>query len=623
MSNDPSDLPSTARPEAPEGIERELGLRKVLVGLFGGDRPRRRVGRFELHGRLGGGGMGEVFRAEDPTTKTMVALKLLTLFTPAALLRFEREALALRNIEHPGIVGYIDHGQTEQGRPWLAMHWIDGVDLATALQDGPLTLARVLQLGLQLTDSLSAAHRASVVHRDVKPSNIMLPVGDALALLIDFGVAKDTLPEASRLTSTGIAVGSPSYMAPEQLRGHSDERTDVYGLGATLFEACTGRPPFMGDTQGEVILSVLSEPPPHARSLRPEVPRALEALLARMLAKNPSRRPQDMPSVAAELAVLSIDAESSPLGLSHHEQSGSTPSARTPPQHTPMVGRAREIGLLQGALQDVLELQLAGLVQVIGPSGSGRSRLLEHLSTTGFGDVRRIVARPDHRQVPFSTLRQLLDATQTHPKVDVAATSELSALLERDDSTHPRAHADQVLLAWLSVVEALGDADPILWVVDDVQHADLASLRLLDRALHRLMNRALALVFAAPEDQELVGERLPQTRKTSVELRALPTSVMRTLCTQWGVDPIIVDSGYGRPGLLLPTARADVSAIDGLGDETRRTLRAAAIVGPVSCRNLICDDGYRPGPAKGPDDRFSPPISEDLRTFWGASSRRR
>jgi hypothetical protein len=287
-----------------------------------------------------------------------------------------------------------------------------------------------------------------------------------------------------------------------------------------------------------------------------------------------------MSSVSAELAILSLARASEPMGLSHREAVTWDGKERLPAD-TPLLGRARGVGLLRGALLDVRELGLAGLIEVVGPSGAGRSRLLAQLQSDGFGDVRRVASLPDDQVAPFSLLRRLLNAAAL-PRPE--ATFELTALLDQRHAPQPRAHADQVLLAWLSVVEAVADGTSILWVVDDAHFADLASLRLLDRALDRLSNRPLALVLATLEGQELVGERMPRSRTTRVELGPLPRSVMHTLCAGWGVDAALAEGAQGCPGRLLPAATLAMAT---LGPEARRTLRAAAIAGRVAPQQAI------------------------------------
>ena len=278
--------------------------------------------RFELLAFAGAGGMGRVYRAHDRSAGRDVALKLLAPAN-ADVGRFVREAAVLAAIEHEGVVRYLDHGETSDGARYLAMEWLTGQDLAQRLgEDGTLGVAETLSVARCVADALAAAHRGGIVHRDLKPANLFL-VGDRLdaVKLLDFGIAR--APMATEITASGVLIGTPAYMAPEQVRGGPiDARADVYALGAVIFRCLVGHPPFRG-SQLAVLAKVLLEPPPTLSSARPELPRELEALLARLLAKEPEARPADGAELARELRVLGepVGATSSrvPATISAHE----------------------------------------------------------------------------------------------------------------------------------------------------------------------------------------------------------------------------------------------------------------------------------------------------------------
>lgn len=252
--------------------------------------------------------MGMVFRGRDPDTGQPVAIKVLGSQATEERPRFVREAVALRAIDHPHVVRYLDHGVTEADLDYLVMEWLDGHDLSTHLGRGPLSIDDALSMARTAARALGAAHAAGIVHRDVKPTNLFLVDGriDALRVL-DFGIARSSSSATSHrrsLTRSGELVGSPRYMAPEQVRGSYDVRTDAYGLGATLFEAITGRPPFVVEQRTALLLAIVREPPPLASSLRKDVPPAVDALLMRMLAKDLDARPCDMATLDGELETL-------------------------------------------------------------------------------------------------------------------------------------------------------------------------------------------------------------------------------------------------------------------------------------------------------------------------------
>ncbi|MDI1481339.1 serine/threonine-protein kinase [Polyangium sp. y55x31] len=261
--------------------------------------------RFVIERVAGSGGMGSVFRAHDRHSGGPAAVKVLHDREPRDVARFDMEARVLAGLDHPGIVRYVAHGVTSAGEPFLAMEWLDGEDLGARLSRGRLTVRESLAVIGAAASALATAHARGVVHRDIKPSNVFL-VNGALdrVKLLDFGLAR--LPFSPRLTRTGVVLGTPSYMAPEQARGAPmlDARVDVFALGAVLFECLTGRPAFQGEHVMAILAKVLLEDPPPLRKLRPEVSVRLEALVACMLAKDPADRLTDAGEVAEALACL-------------------------------------------------------------------------------------------------------------------------------------------------------------------------------------------------------------------------------------------------------------------------------------------------------------------------------
>lgn len=273
--------------------------------------PLEKLGRYEILGELGKGSMGVVLRAYDPAIDREVAVKTISLsadYDPEQkdrlVKRLRREAKAAGRLSHPGIVIIHDVGEA-LGRFFITMELIEGKTLAKALKDSEqISIERVGEIISQIADALDYAHEVGVIHRDIKPSNIML-MPDGKVKLTDFGIAK--LPLTS-LTGEGRVVGSPSYMAPEQVRGRKiDGRADVFSLGIITYILLTGEKPFKGDDVSEVIFKIVNEDPRPPSELNSTIPTDLDYIVSRALAKKVENRYD----TAGELADAFIDTISS------------------------------------------------------------------------------------------------------------------------------------------------------------------------------------------------------------------------------------------------------------------------------------------------------------------------
>jgi tetratricopeptide (TPR) repeat protein len=273
--------------------------------------------RFDIEQLVGSGGMATVYRAVDRQTGQAVALKVLHGRTPEQAERFEQEAELLAELSHPAIVRYVGHGTTPVGEHYLAMEWLDGQTLEDLLQSGPLTIGQSVDLGRRVAEALASAHRRGIVHRDIKPGNLLLPGGALPAVrVLDFGLARRMLDQR-RITQSGGIMGTPMYMAPEQARGepYIDARADIFALGCVLFQCLTGQPPFTGPTAMAVLAKICLDESLPVRDLCPGLPQDLEQILTRMLAKERGGRPPDATSVAVELTRVAdrlADAEGQP-----------------------------------------------------------------------------------------------------------------------------------------------------------------------------------------------------------------------------------------------------------------------------------------------------------------------
>jgi tRNA A-37 threonylcarbamoyl transferase component Bud32 len=267
-----------------------------------------RIGRYEVEAELGRGAMGVVYLAHDPRVRRRLAVKTYTL--PAGLEparereyqeRFLREAQTAGGLDHPAIVTIYDAGDDPAaGGPYIAMEYVPGCNLRDLLQRrGRLPAPEVARMGAALADALQAAHAAGIVHRDVKPANILVREEDGAAKIADFGVAR---PPRSHLTRSGQSIGSPAYMSPEQVRGQPvDGRSDLFSLGVVLYEALTGRRPFPGEDPVSLAYAVVHQPaPPVGEDLDGAGP-ALNRFFARALAKDPAARFADGRALGAAL----------------------------------------------------------------------------------------------------------------------------------------------------------------------------------------------------------------------------------------------------------------------------------------------------------------------------------
>ncbi len=257
-----------------------------------------------------------MYRALDTTTDREVALKVL-LRDRTDFSRFEREAEILATLGHPSIVAYVAHGLTDEGAPYLAMEWLEGLDLARRLArtDEPLTLHESLTIAARAAQGLAAVHALGIIHRDLKPGNLYLEGGRPESVrVIDFGVARAA---ASRMTTTGAVLGTPAYMSPEQARGIHDvsPRADVFALGCVLYECLTGVPPFAGANENATLAKLLTGHAPRASERRPDTPPMIDALLARMLAHDPADRFAEAGAVALTISSLLADPSATPAEL--------------------------------------------------------------------------------------------------------------------------------------------------------------------------------------------------------------------------------------------------------------------------------------------------------------------
>jgi tetratricopeptide (TPR) repeat protein len=499
--------------------------------------------RYRIDSQLGEGGMGVVYGAHDTLLQRPVAIKTLspTFLGPDGARRFLREAQAVARLNHPHIVSIYDAVE-EGGTFAIVMERVEGKTLRETM---PVPVDRLIEITRQILQALEFAHGQGIVHRDIKPENIIITI-DGTAKLMDFGLARSE--GRSRMTQTGMIVGTVAYLAPEQaLGGQVDARSDLYSLGAVLYEAVAGKPPFESDDPVSVITQHINVPPVAPHWHNAAVPQSLENIVLKLLAKDPARRFQTAQEVLAALTSVT------PSGA----VSVQTPERLAGPQ---LVGQIAP-GVLVGRdadlarLRELIEATVAGrggVAVVTGPLGIGKTGLIEEAIT--FARLRGVTvvtgkayeSAPPYE--PFArTLRDLargVDSDTLAARLGdaapefVALIPELARQLPRlseSASGSPDDRKNRLFAGVAQFLGATGAATPILLFLDDMHLADAATVELLQHVARRADASRLLLVVAYRSDEV---PSIPAGRKFAQLMHALGRE---EFCTTLTLHPLTED----------------------------------------------------------------------------------
>jgi serine/threonine protein kinase/tetratricopeptide (TPR) repeat protein len=492
-------------------------------------------GRYSLLTKLGEGGKGVVYRAHDNTLDRIVAIKLLKgeSFDEETYARFTREAQAAARLTHPNVVSTYDMGK-EGNRYFLVMEYVKGTSLGGLMEshrEEGLDPSHAVPIAMDVCRALRYAHSEGVVHRDVKPENIMI-TQDGTTKLMDFGLARAV--DKSRLTKDGMMIGTPAYMAPENALGReSDARTDLYSLGCVLYEMLTGRPPFRTEDSLKLIYSQINDIPVSPSRVNPHIPASLEQIILRLLAKNPNDRFQSAADLlrALEVARQSVEGKairgqtSSPIS---QLESVSRKQIRTPPESRKvltLIDRESEMEALKKFVDRTLGGE-GGLVLLSGEAGIGKTRLAEEAKTyatlRGMRTLsgKSVMGEGASAYAPFiEMVREFIRESQAQSLQKALGNyaDQVSRLVpdltERFGGSSSNMRAPLPSLStdpsrFLEVADPrflegitqffvnISEGSPLLLLIDDLNWADDASIRLLQHLTRNMKGKFIAILGA-------------------------------------------------------------------------------------------------------------------------------
>ena len=485
-------------------------------------------GRYKVTKKLGEGGRGIVFKAEDTRLGRTVAIKVIKGegLDQESFARFEQEAKATAGLSHPHIVAIYDIGQEGESH-YLILEFVDGPSLSGLISSQPgarCDAATTLRIGSQVCQALEYAHSHGVLHRDIKPENIMI-TSAGLPKLMDFGLARAL--GGPNLTQRGVIVGTPAYLPPEQALGkRSDARSDLYSLGCVLYEMVTGRPPFHGDEPVKVIFSHINDLPIMPQKLAPEVPAALEQIILKLLAKDPDQRYQSASELFQALKSVKEAAEPrlAPVGVPAEEKTVEKMPTPEPRWAQALVNREQEIKILRARLDAALRGE-GSLVFITGEAGIGKTRLAYELrSYAKLRGAQCLMGKGGEREgaVPYQPWSDIIreyarwappllvfKAVGTFATELVKLVPELSDKLGTIPSSASASSAQPHIRLYEAVTQFFVNISkevPLVLFLDDLQWLDDASMALLHH-MARVISVEHLLVVGAYRDLELEDQR--------------------------------------------------------------------------------------------------------------------
>ena len=606
--------------------------------------------RYRIGATLGKGGMGEVFLADDTQLERKVALKFLPEALerdPQARERFQREAKSAAALDHPFICKIYEVTEAD-GRPCIAMEYVVGETLQARMERGRLKLREVVAIGTEVAEALEEAHKHRIVHRDLKPANIML-TGQGHVKVMDFGLAKHVSDGVSgsdassdRLTQSGMWIGTPAYMSPEQVRGEKvDSQSDIFAFGTVIYELLVGEHPFRRDTPVQTMNAILEHEPSSAGGRLSEMPDTVRLALRKMLAKAPADRYSSIADVRSDIGELS---NITPFASGQARPVADATPVPTPSRRASFVGRETELAELRGALERLVGGQ-GSVVLIGGEPGVGKTRLTEQFVAearacgclTFLGHCYETEGTPSYipfietlersaRLVPRAAFREALGE----------AASEIARLMPElrrifDDIPPPiELPPDQqrryLFNAYQEFLERATRVMPIVMVLEDLHWGDEPTLLLLLHLAQQVATMPF-LIIGTYRDVELDVTRpfakileglLRERQATRIPLRRLPESEVATLLTALSGQPaptelarIVFRDTEGNPffveevfqhlseegrlfdqaGLWRTDLRIDELQVpegvrlvigrrlERVGDETRRALTVGAVIG--------------------------------------------